>query len=91
MPKIYESIQSDQWLNAQPPKSLITMMTPVPAKSIRLMDLGFKKKGVENGKQDIKSKGRRKTEARAPLVKAIQEIAKLITMCAVLDHTEVLL
>jgi len=46
---------------------------------------------VGDGKQDINSKWRRKTEARALLIKAIQEITKLITVCAVLDHTEVLL
>lgn len=46
---------------------------------------------MEGRKQDISSKGRRKMEARALLIKAIQEIAKLITTCAVLDHIEVLL
>jgi len=46
---------------------------------------------VEGGKQDIRSKERRQIEARALLIKASQEIARLITMCAVLDCTEVLL
>lgn len=52
---------------------------------------GFKNQGVENGKQDISHKGKRKTEVRALLKKAFGEIAKLNPTCTVLDHTEDLL
>lgn len=89
MAEIYESIQCDQWLSAQQPEPLITTLSP--ALSPAGCWGGFKKQGVENGKQDTNSKGRRKTEARALLIKAAQEIAKLNPMCTVLDHMEVLL
>lgn len=90
MAEIYESIQCDQWPSAQQPQPLITTLTPALLSPAGCWG-GSKKQGVENGKQDTNSKGRRKAETRALLMKAVQEIAKLNPMCMVLDHTEVLL